>query len=114
MVLALPIVMVNHVINPCSSCTDTLNNTTPEQLLSIPKYSKGETEWTDDDLIQYTVPYRIDKAVSTKNISIVRKPVTYQTVPCHNKFNKNSAKSLRRRGALFQPGRTNCNQRTLR
>jgi hypothetical protein len=112
MVLALPIVMVNHVINPCSSCTDTINNTTPE--LSIPKYSKGETEWTDDDLIQYTVPYKIDKAVSTKNISIVRKPVTYQTVPCHNKFNKNSAKSLRRRGALFQPGRTNCNQRTLR
>ena len=112
MVLALPIVMVNHVINPCSSCTDTINNTTPE--LSILKFSKGETEWTNDDLIQYTVPYKIDKAVSTKNISIVRKPVTYQTVPCHNKFNKNSAKSLRRRGALFQPGRTNCNQRTLR
>ena len=112
MVLALPIVMVNHVINPCSSCTDTINNTIPE--LSIPKSSKGGTEWTNDNLIQYTVPYKIDKEVSTTNISIVRKPVTYQTVPCHNKFNKNSAKSLRRRGALFQPGRTNCNQRTLR
>ena len=110
MVLALP--TVHSLTTPCSSCTSAYNITSTP---SIPK-SDGETgmEWAKDDWNRYTVPYNIDKAVSTKNISIVRKPVTYQTVPRSNKFNKNSNRSQRRRGALFQPGRTNCNQRTIR
>jgi len=112
MVTALPIVMVNNIINPCSSCTDTINNTKPEQFLSILcEISKGKSEWTNDEMIHYAILYNIDKDASTKNISIVRKSVTYQTLPCHNKFTKNSAKSMRRRGTLFQPGRTNCTQR---
>ena len=103
---------VHSLTTQCSSCTSAYNITSTP---SIPK-SDGETGmvWTNEDWNRYTVPYNIDMAVSTKNISIVRKPVSYQTVSRSNKFNKNSNRSQRRRGALFQPGRTNCNQRTIR
>ena len=106
--------MVPSVIVPCSSCTSTYNNITANHVLNQFPKNKSKSEWTNEDWSRYTVPYNIDKAVSTKNTSNARKPVTYQTVPRSNKFNKNSAKSLRRRGSLFQPGRTNCNQRTIR
>ena len=113
--------IVPSVIASCSACTSTYNNTTVNHSLSIPMYSipsrSRSSAWPTDELIQHTVSYNLEKpeaAAPSKSISMVRRQVSYQTVPRSNKFPKNSAKSLRRRGALFQPGRTNCNQRTIR
>jgi len=109
MAIALPI--VSSMIASCSACTETINNTdmnhSVEENHSI---NMGQIA-----RIQHIVPYNIvnTKNLQNKSISIVRSPVSYQTTRS-NKFTKNSAKSLRRRGSLFQPGRTNCIQRKNR
>ena len=110
MAIALPI--VSSMIASCSACTGTINNTdmnhSVEENHSI---NMGQIA-----RIQHIVSYNIEhpnKTPQNKNISIVRRPVPYQ-ITRSNKFTKKSGKSLRRRGSLFQPGRTNCNQRNNR
>jgi len=108
------LIAVHSLTTPCSSCTSSYNEST------VNHSQDGKSTinmYPTDELDQYNVSYNPEKpdtVVPSKNISIVRKPITYQTVPRSNKFNKNSNKSRRRTGTLFQPGRTNCNQRTLR
>ena len=113
MVLALPI--VSSVITSCSSRTSAYNNSTVNNKLYIP-----------DPLIQHnldtcltdnpdTISQNLEKPVAPKNHSMTRRSVSYREIYTRpNNFNKNPNKSRRRTGALFQPGRTNCNQRTIR
>jgi len=106
---------IHSIENTCSACTlwhDNSTTTTVNHLPNIPKLMKGRLcvpTYLPEDIYP-----RQDKHASTKS-SMTRRSVSYRQI-CENpnNFNKNSAKSLRRRGALFQPGRTNCNQRTNR
>jgi len=118
MTATLPIIHHNSQ-NSCSACTSWPGNSTTT-VNHIPSTSNlYENERKCRLRVPTYLPENVyqnqDKHLSTTKSSMTRQSVSYRQI-CENpnNFNKNSAKSLRRRGALFQPGRTNCNQRTNR